>query len=150
EADKLPMAKETRPAAESRQPTESQATGWRALAAQMWADVLSLVRIERVDASEPPLLAPDQAFFLRENLKLRLLSARLALLARDQEEYKADLQASIAMLNRYFDTDATTVSSSIDLLNSLAESNIVIELPDVSASLEAVRKYRLLNGAAAQ
>ncbi|MFT3849367.1 MAG: uroporphyrinogen-III C-methyltransferase [Propionivibrio sp.] len=44
----------------------------------------SLVRIQRFDREEPALLSPGQAFFLRENLKLRLLNARLALLAHDQ------------------------------------------------------------------
>ena len=113
--------------------------------AEIWHDLRNLVRIERVDSSEPPLLAPDQTYFLRENLKLRLLSARLALLSRDQQEYKTDLEAASAWLKRYFDVSSPAVASSLSTLNELATSDIVIELPDVTASLNAVRKYRLLD-----
>jgi uroporphyrin-3 C-methyltransferase len=98
----------------------------------MWEDLRSLVRIERVNAPEAPLLAPDQAFFLRENLKLRLLGARLALLARDQLSYKADLSAAIEWSSRYFDAAAPVVASSIDTLNSMAQSDIRIELTDLA------------------
>ncbi len=143
--DSLPLAMETRPAAVNGETADTSAGGWRALMAEVWNDLSSLVRIERINAAEPPLLAPDQAYFLKENLKLRLLSARLALLARDQEAYKADLEAATAWLGRYFDVNVPAVASSISTLNELAESDVVIQLPDVSASLKAVRKYRLLD-----
>ncbi len=148
--DALPLAMETRPVAMNAEKADSTAEGWRALMAEVWSDLRSLVRIERIDDAGPPLLAPDQIYFLRENLKLRLLSARLALLARDQQEYKTDLEAAIGWLRRYFDVNAASVASSIDTLNELAASDIVIELPDVSASLNAVRRYRLLEGQSAQ
>ena len=143
--DELPLVTETRPIegnanAAAATPDE----GWRLLVAEMWGDLLSLVRIQRLDAPETPLLAPDQAFFLRENLKLRLLGARLALLARDQAAYRADLAAAVDWTTRYFDASASAVASSIETLNELAESDIQIELPDVSASLDAVRTYRLV------
>ena len=51
------------------------------------------MQIRRVDGNEAVLLPPDQAYFLRENLRLRLLSARLALLAQDQAAFQADLEA---------------------------------------------------------
>ncbi|UCH48012.1 MAG: uroporphyrinogen-III C-methyltransferase [Betaproteobacteria bacterium] len=143
--NELPLAMETRPAEENATPESDTAEeGWRLLVAEMWGDLLSLVRIQRIDAPETPLLAPDQAFFLKENLKLRLLGARLALLARDQAAYRADLAAAVDWTTRYFDGSAPPVASSIDTLNELAASDIQIELPDVTASLDAVRTYRLV------
>ena len=111
--------------------------------AEVWADVRGLVRIERVDSQIAPLLAPDQAFFLRENVKLRLLGARLALLARDEISYKADLAAAAEWLTRYYDGNAKSVASSVETLDQLRQSDIRIELPNVGASLDAVRNYRL-------
>ena len=142
--DELPLAIETRPAAANVATAESAPEGWRSLLAEFWNDLRSLVRVERIDSPAPPLVAPDQAFFLRENLKLRLLGARLALLARDQAAYKADLALAVEWSKRYFDVEVPVVVASIDTLNALAESNIRIELPDVSASLDAVRAYRLV------
>jgi uroporphyrin-3 C-methyltransferase len=143
--DELPLVMETRPVeGNANAAADTPDEGWRLLVAEMWGDLLSLVRIQRIDAPETPLLAPDQAFFLRENLKLRLLGARLALLARDQAAYRADLAAAVDWSTRYFDVTAPAVASSIETLNELAESDIQIELPDVSASLDAVRTYRLV------
>ncbi len=142
--DELPLVMQTRPAGGNENvAANSTEQGWRLLIAEMWHDMLSLVRIERIDTPETPLLAPEQAFFLRENLKLRLLGARLALLARDQAAYRADLAAAVDWSARYFDTAAPSVAASIDTLNELAQSDIQIDLPDVSASLGAVRTYRL-------
>ncbi len=142
--DELPLVMQTRPAGGNEHvAADSAEQGWRLLIAELWHDMLSLVRIERIDTPDTPLLAPEQAFFLRENLKLRLLGARLALLARDQAAYRADLAAAVDWSARYFDTAAPSVAASIDTLNELAQSDIQIDLPDVSASLGAVRTYRL-------
>ena len=59
---------------------------------QHLGEIRSLVRVTRIDHPEAMLVAPEQAFFLRENLKLRLLNARLALLARQFDAAQADLQ----------------------------------------------------------
>ncbi len=142
--DELPLVMQTRPAGGNEHvAADSAEQGWRLLIAELWHDMLSLVRIERIDTPDTPLLAPEQAFFLRENLKLRLLGARLALLARDQAAYRADLAAAVDWSARYFDTAVPSVAASIDTLNELAQSDIQIDLPDVSASLGAVRTYRL-------
>lgn len=142
--DELPLAVETRPVERNAQPAATVPEGWRLVVAEVWDDLRSLVRIERVDSPETPPLAPDQTFFLRENLKLRLLGARLALLARDQVTYKADLAAAIDWSRRYFEVAAPSVASSVDTLNELANSDIQIDLPNVNASLNAVRSYRLV------
>ena len=141
----MPLAMETRPGpVDPAVAGSTAAQGWRQMVDELWNDLLTLVRIERVDAPEAPLLAPDQSFFLRENLKLRLLAARLSLLARDQATFRADLEAASDWLQRYFDPEATAVSSSAEAIDALSKSDIVIEPPDVGASLDAVRNYRLV------
>ena len=64
------------------------------------------MRVQRLDASDPALVAPESRFFLRENLKLRLLHARLALLQRDEAAFRADIKAAQGWLNRWFDVEA--------------------------------------------
>ena len=73
------------------------------LASEFWAELRGLIRIQRFDRDEPALLAPGQAFFLRENLKLRLLNTRLALLARDQSTFRSELKQAQSWIERYFD-----------------------------------------------
>jgi len=141
--DEMPLAIETRPVVVADAGSDSTADGWRLMLAEVWTDLRSLVRIERVESPSGPLLAPDQAFFLRENVKLRLLGARLALLARDEIGYKADLAAATEWFARYYDGTATSVTSAVEALDQLAQSDIRIELPNVGASLDAVRNYRL-------
>ena len=141
--DEMPLAIETRPVVVADAGSKSTTDGWRLMLAEVWTDLRSLVRIERVESPSGPLLPPDQAFFLRENVKLRLLGARLALLARDEISYKADLAAATEWFTLYYDATATSVTSAVEALDQLAQSDIRIELPNVGASLDAVRNYRL-------
>ncbi|HEV7912846.1 MAG TPA: uroporphyrinogen-III C-methyltransferase, partial [Albitalea sp.] len=77
--------------------------GWDSVTDRIWSEAKSLVRVTRIDHPEAMLLAPDQAFFVRENLKLRLLNARLALLSRQFDTAQSDLQVAQSALDRYFD-----------------------------------------------
>ncbi|MFD1840383.1 uroporphyrinogen-III C-methyltransferase [Paracidovorax cattleyae] len=80
---------------------------WQATLQRAWEvvrdEARQLLRVTRIDRPEAILIAPDQAFFLRENLKLQLMNARLALLARQYESARADLSAANNALGRYFD-----------------------------------------------
>jgi uroporphyrin-3 C-methyltransferase len=143
--DSLPLAQDIRLPQEAGipSPAASSESGWQRLLHEIWDDAKHLVRIENMQKQELPLLSPTQTFFLRENLKLRLLSARLALLARDENSFKHDLQAGQQWVTRYFDTKSADGTQAIITLQTLRASDISIELPDVSSSLEAVRNYRL-------
>ncbi len=118
----------------------------RKLVREIWGDMKQLVRIENTQKGELPLLLPEQAFFLRENLKLRLLSARLALLSHDESGFRRDLQSVQKWMTRYFDVGSARGFQAVKILQKLRESSISIELPDVSESLEAARNYRLALG----
>jgi uroporphyrin-3 C-methyltransferase len=118
-------------------------TPWQKLWREIWQEVKQLVRIENTGKAEIPLLPPDQEFFLRENLKLRLLSARLALLSREQDSFALELKTAQSWTTRYFDAKSSEGIRMIEGLKKLAAEDIRIELPDISPSLQAVRNYRL-------
>ena len=85
-----------------------------------WDEVRSLVRVTRIDHPDAALLAPDQAFFVKENLKLRLLNARLALLSRQFDTAQSDLQVSQAWLDRYFDRSSRRTVLATELIRQVA------------------------------
>lgn len=142
--DTLPLAMQQRPPpqpAATAAPDDSSAL--TRLAREMWQDLRTLVRIQTVDRPEVPLLDPTQAFFLRENLKLRLLSARIALLQRDEKTYRSDLQAARQWLERFYDTRERNLAGALTALRQLADVRIGVDVPEISASLNAVRDYKL-------
>ncbi len=117
-------------------------TGWRMRWDRAWADLArasrDLVRVSRIDQPEAALLAPEQAYFLRENLKLKLLNARLGLLARQPASALADLVSAEAALARYFNTEAPAVVSAQAALTKLREELRLVELPRPDESLSAL------------
>jgi uroporphyrin-3 C-methyltransferase len=143
--DTLPLAMEVRPpeTAAADAPRAAPANAWQRFTREAWNELKQLVRVQNMDRAEVPLLAPSQTFFLRENLKLRLLGARLALLSRDQTSFKADLKASREWVTKYYDTREKAVGNTLATLRNLHESDINIEMPDISATLDAVRNLRL-------
>ena len=84
------------------------------------------------------LLEPEQSFFLRENLKLRLLNARLALLARQFETAQGDLQAAQKALDRYFDRTARRTVLAAELLRQVAEQARQTRVPRPDDTLAAL------------
>ncbi|SEO08018.1 uroporphyrin-3 C-methyltransferase [Nitrosospira multiformis] len=143
--DTLPLAMEFRPpeSASSPLPVPASENVWLRFLRQVWEDFKRLVRIQHMDSPDVALLSPSQAYFLRENLKLRLLSARYALLAHNGRSFKADLDASREQIRRYYNTQAQPVVDFREALQQLGETDIGAELPSISASLDAVRNYRL-------
>lgn len=115
---------------------------WRYGTAQAWQEFQQLVRIREVDHPDALLLTPAQSYFLRENLKLRLLNARLALLGRQEPIYRSDLLHAEEMLLKYFDLHARQTVAAMALLRQVQASNTVIELPTLSDSLTAVRNFK--------
>jgi uroporphyrin-3 C-methyltransferase len=109
----------------------------------IWDDIKNLVTVERINQPEPPLLAVDQSFYLRENVKLRLLTARVALLQHDETTYKSDLNSVKNWLSEYFDTKHPDTIEALNMLKKLSSNNISIELPQLSESFAAVNRYKL-------
>jgi len=144
QVDGMPLASEQRSAGAPRAaPARPEANVWARLGTEIWDEMKQLVRIRNLDQPEAPLLPPNQAFFLRENLKLRLLNARLALLARDQRTFREDLGVASSWIRNYFDARSRPATAALASLNQLGASGISVELPSIAESLTAVRNYKL-------
>ena len=129
------QASETAPAPRARKQNAS-------LGQELWGELTRIVQIRRVDGNEAVLLPPDQAYFLRENLRLRLLSARLALQSQDQVTFRADLNAVADTLNRYFNTRDEGVLTALKEIKRLSSLQIASKLPGIDASLAALDAYK--------
>jgi len=142
--ESMPLAFEERP---GRVPSVKSASAtsegwWARFGGQVWSELKQLVVVRRVDVAEPELLVPSQAYFLRENLRLRLLNARLSMLSRDEPGYREDLRVARAWINRYFDTRSKSVAGALSLLSELAAASLVFQPPGITDSLEAVRAFK--------
>ncbi len=115
---------------------------WQSFSSEMWSDVRQLIRVRNVESPDALLLAPSQGYFARENLKLRLLNARLALLSRNEGAFRSDLIAAQDSLNKYFDARTKQAQTVQALLRQVQSSNLSIEMPSLSDSLNAVRNYK--------
>lgn len=115
---------------------------WQAALQRSWEvvrdEARGLVRVSRVDQPEAILLAPEQTFFLRENLKLKLLNARLGVLARQYESARADLSAATAALNKYFDPASRRTQNAASTLQTAQASMKAAELPRLDETLSAL------------
>jgi uroporphyrin-3 C-methyltransferase/uroporphyrinogen III methyltransferase/synthase len=115
---------------------------WRNWGHEMWEDMRQLIRVRTVDTPDALMLSPGESYFVRENLKLRLLNARLALLSRNEGTFRDDLTSAQQTLARYFDTKARSTQAALALLRQVQANNVTIEVPDLSESLNAVRNYK--------
>lgn len=137
--DKLPLAMESRPQEGIEKPVDAQpAPWWQRTGREIWQELKSLVRIQRFDREEAVLLAPGQGLFLRENLKLRLLNARLAMLSRDQGIFRSELKAAGDGLARHFDGADKGVQAAQEILRELAATEVVMQIPQLTETRTAL------------
>ncbi len=124
-------------------PDPAQAPGWRQALTRAWEQVKAslgqLVVVQR-DGKSLPLVSPAERFFLEQNLRLRLESARLALLAGDEALYRRSLERVQSWLERYFDTSVPDVRNAVSEASSLAAASITPQLPDLSSTLEPLTR----------
>ncbi|MEP6874289.1 MAG: uroporphyrinogen-III C-methyltransferase [Burkholderiales bacterium] len=111
---------------------------WHAVTERIWSEAKSLVRVTRIDHPDAMLLAPEQSFFVRENLKLRLLNARLALLSRQFDTAQADLQVAQASLERYFDRSSKRTGLASELIRQVVGQARQVTVPRPDDTLAAL------------
>ena len=116
---------------------------WQSFSSEFLEEVKQLIRVRSVETPDALLLAPSQAYFARENLKLRLLNARLALLSRNEGVFRSDMIASQDAIAKYFDTRTKQAQTVQALLRQVQGSNLSIEMPTLADSLYAVRNYKV-------
>ena len=137
--DAVPLARDERLPAPRPEAAAAELPAWRRALADVWNELRSLVRLETSERPAAPLIAPPEAYFLRENLRLRLTAARIALLARQEASFKADVRAAREWLRQYFDTRTKSVQQLVDSLGQMLATPVTEDLPDLAASLDAVR-----------
>jgi uroporphyrin-3 C-methyltransferase len=115
-----------------------QSGQWSVLAGHVWQELSQLVRVSRVDQPEAVLLSPEQSFFARENLKLRLLNARLGLLARQTNASRSDLQLAERDIQRFFDVSGRKGQTTLSLLKQTQNQMRQTDLPRLDQSLAAL------------
>jgi uroporphyrin-III C-methyltransferase len=108
---------------------------WERALGDLRDEARNLVRVSRIDQPEAVLLAPEHAFFLRENLKLKLLNARLALLSRQTDAARADVASSQAALRKYFDPASRKTQVAVALLQQVQSQLRTVELPRIDETL---------------
>jgi uncharacterized protein HemX len=136
--EKWPLASAHATVARSARPSLQAAN----FAQELAAELKSIVQIRRIGAGETTLLPPEQEYFLRENIKLRLLSARLNLLMQDQSGFHADLKTAENMLVRYFNTRDSAVNSALNELRRAGSLQIAVQAPDIQTSLTALETLK--------
>lgn len=114
------------------------ASAWQKFGEHVWEEARALVRVTRIDRPEAMLIAPEQSFFLRENLKLRLLNARLALLSRQFDLAQTDLGQAQTVLDRYFDRSSRRVGATADLIKQVAAQSRQVAMPRPDDTLAAL------------
>ena len=141
--EKLPLTAYGRPVEKSEvQKAAAAAPWWQRTGGEVWQELKGLVRIQRFDRDDPALLAPGQGYFLRENLKLRLLNARLALFARDQWTYRNELKVAQEWLGKHFDANDKAVVAAQSTLRQMTATEINVELPNLNDTQAALRSLR--------
>jgi len=111
---------------------------WEKMLNDLWRNAQGLVRISRIDRPEASLLAPEQSYFVRENLKLRLLNVRLAVLARHFESAQADMNQVTRDLNKYFDVSSGQGPLTVALARDVLAQSKNTEIPRIDATLAAL------------
>ena len=139
QVDELPLANAVAPAGGASAPRKAasapQLQWWERVVADVRDEARGLVRVSRVDQPEAVLLAPEQAFFLRENLKLKLLNARLGLLSRQTESARGDVATAAAALRKYFDPAARKTQVAAALVQQVQAQLHAVELPRIDETL---------------
>jgi uroporphyrin-3 C-methyltransferase len=144
--DQLPVANAVGASTEGA-PVSEQPAGWRRaisgdwwgrVLTDLWEDVRGLVRVSRIDQPEAVLLAPEQAFFLRENLKLRILNARLGVVSRQFEAARGDLQTLQRDMSRYFDPQSRTVRLALAQVQQMQGEILQFKLPRIDETFTAL------------
>jgi uroporphyrin-3 C-methyltransferase len=141
-ADELPLGNAVGTARTApqlqRQPAETVTSWWMRLGFLVRDEVRSLVRVSRVEEPDAAMLSPEQSFFLRENLKLKLLNARLGLLARQVDSVRSDLSAASRSLGKYFDASSRKTQAATALLQQVQGQMKALEVPRVEETLAAL------------
>ena len=126
---------------DSKSMLQSALDGMSGILRKGWVEIRSWLVINRKDLDIKPLLPPEQQYYLRGNLQLLLNQAQVALLDKQEEPYRSSLGTAIDWLNAHFPANEPAISNVVAELENLAAQDISPALPDLSASLLAVKAF---------
>jgi uroporphyrin-3 C-methyltransferase len=140
QVDEIPLANAVAPAAAAaasarRKEAPHKPTWWEQALADVREEARNLVRVSRIDEPEAVLLAPDQGFFVRENVKLKLLNARLEVLSRQMEPARSDIASAAGALRKYFDANSRRTQVALQQLQQMQAQLRTVELPRIDETL---------------
>jgi uroporphyrin-3 C-methyltransferase len=143
QVDDLPLANAVpaRTVAEPRAkpaPASTAAMWWERWREAVLDEARGLVRVSRIDQPDAMLVAPEQGFFLRENMKLKLLNVRLSLLARQNEAARSDVSAATSALYKFFDPASRRTQAIATQLQQVQAQVRTAELPRIDETLAAL------------
>lgn len=121
-----------------RKPDEAVESWWLRVLLSVRDELRGLVRVSRINDPESALLSPEQSFFVRENLKLRLLNARLGLLARQVAAARSDMTVASGVVGRYFDPQSRKTQTALQLMAQVQSQMQSLEVPRLDETLAAL------------
>ncbi len=147
--DRLPLnlgASGVQTAATADEETPVSGNNWQRLARNLWQEIKSLLVISRTDKNNATFLAPQERYFLYQNLRLQLEAARLALLSRDDGQFRDSVNACVDWLNEYFDSDDERVRNALASLENAAAVGLHGSVPSIDATLRVFDEYLMRQG----
>jgi len=136
----LPLAKPKEAVLASNN-TDGERKQWEILADEVWTALKPLVTVRNSQVPAMAPLTPEKHAYLTQNLQLKIESARLALLRADNSTFHENLNISSEWLSQFYDADSTEGASALTTLSELQQATIDTELPNISASLQALQKF---------
>lgn len=109
--------------------------------ARFGEELKDLIVIRKHDEALETLVTPEQESYLRQSLRLVLEQSQLALLKEEQTLYEASIDKALELINGYYDTEREESQSVIARLQELKQAQIQPELPDISASQQAMADF---------
>ncbi len=138
---KLPLQQDIQQQAAEAGDTSPMQGGWQQQLSRFGQELKELVVVRKHDQALEALMTPKQESYLRQNVRLQLEQAQLALLQSNAKLYNASLEKARTLIKRYYDTDNQGVANSLERLAKLADKDVRPELPDISASLQQLRDF---------
>jgi len=114
---------------------------WKRLPKIIWQEIKSLIVIKRTGEVKQALLLPGEEYFLYQNLRLELESARLSVLRADSGNLRASVTLIQSWIRQYFNTSDSAVTNVMETLDQMQAIELKPAMPDISSSLESLRAY---------
>lgn len=138
---RLPLKQDVEQIAAQAGDTSPPSGTWQQQLSRFGSELKELVTVRRHDEALEALITPEQESYLRQNVRLVLEQAQLALLKEEPELYQASLDKAMTLIRDYYATDRNAVQVSLDRLAELREASIRPELPDISGSQQALATF---------